>query len=196
MTKIILASKSASRAALLAGAGVKFVAQDSAVDETIIKKQGLTIGLSPADIALRLAEAKALACGGGPDWSIGGDQVLEFEGQLFDKPKTIKEAADRLEAMAGRPHHLRSGLVLAKEGAIHWRHQGTATLHMRDVSRQDIDTYLETVGPRVLSTVGAYELEGPGVRLFDRIEGDYFTILGLSLLPLLDALRQRKLLPW
>lgn len=196
--KIILASKSASRRMLLEGAGIPFEARGSGVDEDVIKAEKLAQGTSPADIALALAEAKALACTEGAEDAlvIGGDQVLEFDGQLFDKPQNMTEAADRLFAMAGRAHHLRAGLVLAQRGEVVWRHRGSSTLTMRPLTREEIDAYLAKVGERVLATVGAYELEGPGVRLFEAIEGDYFTILGLPLLPLIGALRDQGALPW
>ncbi|WOI53313.1 Maf family protein [Parvularcula sp. LCG005] len=197
MTKIVLASKSLSRQALLSGTGLTFDARASDVDESVIKAAELAKGTSPADIALLLAEAKALACNVAPDdIVIGGDQVMEFDGRLYDKPLDIAEAKTRLHDMAGREHHLRSGLVLAQGGEIIWRHQDTATLWMRPVTHAELDGYFDVVGDRVLATVGAYELEGPGVRLFERIEGDYFTILGLSVMPLMAALRARGLIPW
>lgn len=197
MTALILASKSASRRALLEGAGLTFTAIDSGVDEAPIKLAGLAAGHTPWDIAVDLAKAKALAVAAGPDaLVIGGDQVLEFGGKLYDKPTSRADAAARLAEMAGKTHYLRSGLVLAQGGEIVWIHRGTASLALRDVSATEIDTYLEAAGDKVLQTVGAYELEGLGVRLFSEIDGDYFTILGLSLLPLLAELRRREALPW
>ncbi len=197
MTPLILASKSPSRRALLSGAGISFEAVGSDVDEAVIKKRELSAGRTPSEVALILAEAKALAVDAPLDaLVIGGDQVLEFDGQLYDKPTSIVEAAERLHAMVGKSHYLRGGLVLAKAGEIVWRHQSSATLTMRECRRDEIDAYLESVGERVLGTVGAYELEGRGVRLFSAIDGDYFTILGLSLLPLLTELRARGALPW
>lgn len=195
--KIILASNSASRKALLSGAGVPFTAQGSDVDEASIKKEELAKGTGPWDIAVKLAEVKALAINA-PDNAlvIGGDQVLEFEGQLYDKPASLEQAGHRLYEMAGQTHYLRSGLALAQNGKIIWTHRGTASLTMRMLHQDDIDAYLDEVGERVLATVGAYELEGPGVRLFQTIEGDYFTILGLSLLPLIEELRRRGAMPW
>ena len=197
MTRIILASKSASRRALLEGAGVPFEAVGSGVDEDVIKEEEKAKGSSPVAIALALAKAKALAVNGTPDdLVIGGDQVLDFENTLYDKPKTMEEAVDRLTAMAGHTHYLRGALCLAQGGEVVWSHEETSALTMRKASREEVEAYLHSVGDRVLRTVGAYELEGPGVRLFEKIEGDYFSILGLSLLPLLDALRARGVLPW
>lgn len=197
MSRLVLASKSASRRALLSGAGLTFDAMGSDVDEGVIKDAELARGQTPSQIALTLATAKALACSVDADaLVIGGDQVLEFDGVLYDKPESLEAAADRLEAMAGQTHYLRGGLVLAQDGKIVWQHQETSSLTMRQASRAEIDAYLEEVGPRVLNTVGAYELEGPGVRLFSQVAGDYFSILGLSLLPLLAELRRRGVLPW
>ncbi len=197
MTRIILASKSASRRALLDGAGVPFEAVGSGVDEDIIKGQEKAKGASPAAIALALARAKALAVqADAEDLVIGGDQVLDFKNTLYDKPKSMGEAAERLTAMAGQTHYLRGALCLAQGGDVIWSHEETSALTMRAASREEVEAYLNSVGDRVLRTVGAYELEGPGVRLFEKIEGDYFSILGLPLLPLLDALRTRGVLLW
>lgn len=194
---IILASRSASRRALLSGAGLTYEARPSDIDEGAVKREELAIGRSPAEIALTLAEKKALACvADADDMIIGADQVMEFDGRLYDKPISLEEAAQRFEAMSGKEHYLRSGMVLCRNGEIIWRHQGTSTLRMRCVTRPEIDHYLEVVGDRVLATVGAYELEGEGVRLFDQIEGDYFSILGLPLLPLLSELRSQGILTW
>lgn len=194
---IVLASRSGSRRALLTGAGVQFDARPSDVDEGAIKTRELAHGRTPAEIALILAQEKALACEASADECvIGADQVMEFDGRLYDKPISLEEAAERLTEMAGKTHYLRGGLVLARAGEIIWRHQESSALTMRPADREDIDAYLAKVGERVLATVGAYELEGEGVRLFETIEGDYFTILGLSLLPLLAELRRQELLPW
>lgn len=195
---LILASRSRSRQALLKGAGVRFDAQPTDIDEAAVKARDLAAGHTPADVALTLAKEKALALeeAGPGDLVIGADQVMEFDGRLYDKPSTLDEAGTRLLEMAGQAHYLRSGLILAQGGEIVWSHKATATLVMRKVTRVEIDEYLAAVGERVLSTVGAYELEGEGVRLFERIEGDYFTILGLPLLPLLAELREREVLPW
>lgn len=197
MTTLILASKSFSRRSLLEGAGLKFTAVDSGVDEAAIKTASLEKGRAPRDIAMELAEAKALAIDPPQDaLVIASDQVLEFEERLYDKPETMDEARHRLIAMAGKVHFLRSGLVLAQGGDIVWRHAGTASLAMRDATEAEIDAYLDAAGDEILQTVGAYRLEGEGVRLFKQLEGDYFTILGLALLPLLAELRRREVLSW
>ncbi|RFB05412.1 Maf family protein [Parvularcula marina] len=194
---LVLASRSASRRALLDGAGILYDARPADIDEGVVKARELLRGKTPAEIALILAEEKALACAAsGDEFVIGADQVMEFDGELYDKPVSLEEAGDRLFEMAGKIHYLRSGLVLAKGGEIIWRHRGSASLTMRKTSRDEIASYLETVGERVLATVGAYKLEGEGVRLFENIEGDYFTILGLPLMPLLAELRAREVLAW
>ena len=194
---IVLASRSGSRRALLGGAGVAFEARPSDIDEAAVKTQELAAGKTPAEVALILAEEKAKACAAsGDELIIGADQVMEFEERLYDKPVSMEEAGERLAQMAGKTHYLRSGLVLARAGEIVWRHRDSAALTMRQAGPREIGHYLDTVGERVLATVGAYELEGEGVRLFEKIEGDYFTILGLPLLPLLGELRARGELPW
>lgn len=194
---LVLASRSASRRAVLDGAGIIYDARPSDIDEGAVKSRELAKGKTPAEIALILAEEKALACAAAPEeLVIGADQVMEFDGRLYDKPGSLKEASGRLLAMAGDTHFLRSGLVLAKAGQIVWRHRDSSALTMRKVSEDEVASYFETVGDRVLRTVGAYELEGEGVRLFEKIEGDYFSILGLPLLPLLAELRARDILSW
>ena len=191
--RIVLASKSASRRAILDGAGVPFEAHAADVDEAAVKARHEG---DPASLALRLAELKALAVKAPGTLVIGGDQVLEFEGEAYDKPRTRAEAAARLTLMAGRTHDLRSGLALALDGAVVWRHRSSSALTMRAMDRASVDAYLEAAGDGVLATVGAYELEAAGARLFDKVEGDYFAILGLDLLPLLAELRARGALPW
>lgn len=194
--KIVLASKSASRRALLDGVGLTYEAVGSEVDEGTIKTAELAAGSTPADVAEVLAVAKARAVARPGTYTIGGDQVLEFEGDLFDKPVSMDEARHRLIEMAGKPHYLRAGLALFRDEDLIWTCRDTSTLWMRPIGPGEIDAYLETVGTRVLATVGAYELEGPGVRLFNRIEGDYFSILGLPLMPLLARLREEGAMTW
>ncbi len=191
--RIVLASRSASRRALLAGAGVPFEALAADVDEaaTKVRHEG-----DPASLALRLAEEKALALDLPGALVIGGDQVLEFEQRAYDKPTSRRDAEERLVMMGGHTHYLRSGLVLAQDGEIVWRHTASAAMTLRPLTESEATAYLDAAGEGVLATVGAYELEGLGARLFERVEGDYFTILGLALLPLLEELRRRGALPW
>lgn len=192
---IVLASKSPARAELLRRAGVAFTMQGSGVDETPLKARWLGEGASPAEVAQRLAQAKASAVAGRtPAWVIGADQTAEFDGVLLDKAVDAAEATGRLRAMQGRPHQLHSAVVLT-DGRLTWRALSTATLHMRQLSDDWLDDYAAQAGSALTETVGGYELEGLGVQLFDRVEGDYFAILGLPLLELLAALREVRALP-
>jgi len=193
---IVLASTSAIRRAVLAGAGVAFEAVSPGVDETTIKDSLLAEGVSPRDIADALAEAKAVKVSlKRPGLVIGADQTLDFEGRLFDKAETVEEARARLQELRGHTHRLHCGMVVARDGRPIWREVVTSTLRMRPFSDAYLDAYLERNAPDVLSSVGCYQLEGEGVQLFDRIEGDYFAILGLSLIPLLDLLRRHGAAP-
>lgn len=192
---IVLASKSAARAELLRRAGVSFSVQGSGVDEAPLKAGWLAEGLGPAEITERLAEAKASAVAArGASWVIGADQTAEFDGRLLDKAVDIDEARERLLAMRGRPHRLHSAVVLT-DGARSWRTVSTATLHVRIFSDAWLEDYAARVGSALTETVGGYELEGLGVQLFERVEGDYFAILGLPLTELLEALRRFGALP-
>lgn len=192
---IILASKSPARADLLRRAGVPFTVQGSGVDEGPLKLEWVAGGAGPAEVAGRLARAKAGALAPGKDrWIIGADQTAEFEGALLDKAAAPAEAIARLRAMRGRPHLLHSAVTLT-DGERSWGVLATATLHMREVSDGWLDAYADQAGSALTETVGGYELEGLGVQLFDRIEGDYFAILGLPLLELLGALRRLGALP-
>lgn len=192
---LTLASKSAIRAELLTCAGVGFCAEASGVDEALLKDDWLAEGRSMGAIAAGLAEAKARAVverrGG---WVIGADQTLEFDGGLIDKPASLAEARARLLAFRGRPHTLHSAVHLTN-GAETWAETAVAVMHVRPFTEAWLDAYLARLGPAALQSVGAYQLEGEGVQLFDRIEGDYFAILGLPLTPLLAALRRFGLLP-
>tara|TARA_R110000824_G_scaffold118960_14_gene271937 strand:+ start:57108 stop:57689 length:582 start_codon:yes stop_codon:yes gene_type:complete len=189
---LVLASGSAVRATLLHQAGLSFDIQNSRVDEDAIK-----LGFADSNIdelALRLAEAKALAVSvnAGDALVIGADQILSCNKARFDKPRDMAEARRNLLTYRGHTHRLHSGVVIAQNGNIVWRHSDHADLTMRNFSDAFLDHYLETVGEKVMTSVGCYQLEGPGIQLFEKIEGDYFTILGLPLLALLDELRSRQ----
>jgi septum formation protein len=193
---VILASKSAARRAVLQGAGVPFEAASAGVDEEATKRALLTKGEGPRAIAEALAEEKALAVSRGrPGLVIGADQTLEFEGGLYDKVETLDAARARLRLLRGRPHQLHSAVVVAQDGAPAWRETVSATLYMRDFSDAFLDAYLKAEGDAALGSVGCYRLEALGAQLFTRIEGDYFAILGLPLLGLLDLLRKQEVLP-
>ncbi len=188
---ITLASKSAARTAVLRGAGVPFEVAVAGVDEEAVKAGMLAEGASARDVADALAELKAVKISRGrPGLVIGADQTLEFEGRLYDKAETLDAARERLKLLRGKPHRLHSAVVVAKDGAPIWRELDTATLTMRDFTDGFLETYLETEGQAALGSVGCYRLEGPGAQLFSKIEGDYFAILGLPLLGLLDLLRR------
>jgi len=188
---IILASKSAARRAVLTGAGVAFEVSVAGVDEDAVKTAMLAEGASPRDVADALAELKAIRVSRSkPGLVIGSDQTLEFEGRLYDKVETVEAAAERLKLMRGKPHKLHSAVVVAKDGAPIWREIVSATLTMRDFSDDFLAAYLAAEGDQALGSVGCYRLEGPGAQLFSKIEGDYFAILGLPLMGLLDLFRR------
>ena len=185
-----MASKSAARARLLEGAGLTFARQPAGIDEATIKNALKDQGADAEQIATALAEAKAVAVSVNTPRAlvIGADQTLEC-GRLFNKPATSEEAARQLRSLSGRTHRLVSALCIARDGAIAWRHAAEARLTMRRLSDSFITDYLSRAGPAALDAVGSYHLEGLGVNLFSRIDGDYFTILGLPVLPLLTFLR-------
>ena len=197
MKPIVLASGSASRAALLRHAGVDFETRPSDVDEASEKAMLLASGASPRGVAERLAERKAAAVSAqAPDCVVSGaDQTLDLAGALLDKAATLEEARERLEALRGRTHTLHSALAAAAGERILWRATESASLTMRAFSTPFLDAYLARNGEALLGSVGCYLLEGEGAQLFERIEGDYFAILGLPLLPLLRFLRGRGAIP-
>lgn len=189
---LILASSSPTRKALLAGAGLRFETSPARIDERAIEASVLGKGGSAIDAARVLAEAKAGAVSLiRPDAIvIGADQVLALGSELLHKPADATEARQQLERLKRQWHELHSGIALARGGQLLWSTVETASLRMRDFPAAERDLILGLEGPAILDSVGAYRLEGPSIRLFERIEGDYFTILGLPLLPLLAALRQ------
>jgi septum formation protein len=196
MTGLVLASASAVRARLLRAAGVAFEVAVAHVDEDAIKDSLLVEKAAPCDIAMVLAELKAQRISASlPDMLVvGADQVLEFDGELLSKSRDPAEAHRQLARLRGHEHMLITAVALAKAGSVFWWHTETAKLHMRDFSDAFLDDYLAEEGEDILQSVGAYHLEGRGVQLFDRIEGDYFSILGVPLVPLLAALRREGLL--
>ena len=193
---LILASASRVRAALLQGAGLTFSIEPAKLDETELKNQASADGaiLNGAALAVFLAKKKAeeVSARHPEALVIGADQTLSCHGRLFDKPADQDEARQNLLFFRAHPHHLHSGVALMKDGECLWSHHQQATLTMRPFSDGFLESYLEQLGDKVLTSVGAYQLEGPGVQLFKKIDGDYFTILGLPLLELLDALRAQK----
>ena len=197
MTPVLLASRSASRAAILKGAGVAFETAVSGVDETAAKERLLAAGADPKAIAARLAEMKALAVSAARPEAlvIGADQTLDLAGRLYDKAESLAEARERLLELRGQTHLLHSAVVVARAGASVWRVIESPRLTMRAFSDAYLDSYLDRLGETLLGSVGCYQLEGEGAQLFERIEGDYFAILGLPLAPLLGCLRDAGVLP-
>ena len=194
-SRIILASGSKSRAALMRGAGVEFEQIISFVDEDHLKATMRENNATTTEQAEALAELKARKVSlKEPGIVFGADQMLDLEGIQFDKPKSVGEARANLLKMRGKTHTLETALVACQNGAPIWRTITRPQLKMRAFSEGFLDNYLNLEGDEVMSTVGAYKLEGLGVQLFERIEGDYFSILGLPLIQMLDWLRDRAVL--
>ena len=191
--KIILASGSAIRADLLRQADVAFTVQIARIDEGAVRASLQADNASPRDIADTLAELKAQKIASKrPDaLVIGCDQILAFDQEILTKPDTKAQAVDQLRALRGRKHQLLSAAVIYGEGKPLWRHVGTVRLHMRDASDDYLAAYVDRNWDSIRHAVGAYKLEEEGVRLFTRIEGDYFNVLGLPLLELLSYLTLR-----
>ncbi|HEY6981284.1 nucleoside triphosphate pyrophosphatase [Reyranella sp.] len=187
---LILASASPSRRQLLASAGLSFEVEPSGVDEDDAKRSLLGSRAAPQEIAARLAELKALRVSARHRQTlvVGGDSTLACQGRLFDKPTSIEAARKQLLALRGQTHELFSSVVVAGDGERLWHCNERARLTMRPFDEAFLDAYLARAGDSVLSSVGAYQLEGLGAHLFSRVDGDYFTILGLPLLPLLSFL--------
>lgn len=191
--RLILGSASAARKTMLTAAGLKFESMPARIDEAAIKKELLRASpnIQPGGVAARLAAEKAVAVSAQfPDaLVIGSDQVLALRSRIFTKAETLDEAKLVLEQLRGRTHELVSGVALAQGGEILWETIDSAELTMRKFSDAFLAMYLDHCGTRVLGSVGCYELEGFGLQLFESVEGDYFTILGMPLLALLAKLR-------
>lgn len=194
---LVLASGSEIRLQMLTAAGLDVTARPVRVDEDSHRISLQAEGASPRDVADALAEIKARRASHLSDEIpvLGCDQILAFDGTIFAKPETPAQARDHLLALRGKTHHLFSAAVLYQAGIPVWRHVGHARLTMRDFSDSFLDSYLARNWPALASSVGGYKIEEEGIRLFDRIEGDHFTILGLPLLPLLSFLVTRGVLP-
>jgi septum formation protein len=192
--RIILASTSTIRRKILDGAGIEYRAVRPDADENALKRD---LGnLAPSDLALALARAKALSVNEPGALVIGADQIMEMDGEIFDKPRDMAEAGARLARCAGRAHRLINGIAIAKDGVVVFENIDIVTLTMRPMTRGEVDEYLNAAGTEVLASVGAYQVEALGSRLFERIDGDYFAVLGLSLFPLLEFLRREGAIAW
>ncbi len=194
---LILASGSPVRRRLLGAAGVSFTVKPADLDETGIIEAQRRAGGAPDKIAGILAQAKAQASARGeaPDTLVlGADQILVQDGEIFEKPRSIKDVRDRLLHLRGQSHTLICAAALVRGETVVWRHTDHAHLHVRSFSDAFLDAYTDRHGADVMGSVGAYLLESEGIQLFERIEGDYFTILGLPMLPLMDALRRSGVL--
>lgn len=200
VAKLVLASGSRARREMLEAAGVAFTVQRPDVDEDAIRAalvdEAGVLTVEPGDVAEILAVAKAEAVSRSqPDaYVIGADQVLEFGPDILSKPKNEPAARRQLDSFRGKTHTLHSGVAIAHGGTVHWSTVELAEMHVRNFSSAFLDDYMEQAGSTVLESVGAYFLEGRGIQLFERIDGDYFTVLGMPLLPLLSELRARKLI--
>ena len=189
---LVLASRSASRQAMLRHAGVPFEARPAHVDERAVEAD--LGGARPDQVALALAEAKALAVDGGDAPVLGSDSLVVLGDRRFDKPESREQAVEHLREFSGRVMQLQSAAAIAVSGEIAWRHVGMASLQVRELSDEFIESYLDAEWPEVGHCVGVFRMEGMGVQLFDRIEGDYFTVLGMPLVPVLGALREMGVL--
>ncbi|PLP57179.1 Maf-like protein [Mesorhizobium loti] len=189
--KLILASGSPFRLAMLKNAGVDVEAVPAMVDERALEAPLQGSGTSPEDVAAILAEAKATDVSARLPGALvlGCDQTLSLGDEVFHKPADMEGARRHLLALSGRTHQLNSAAVLVRNGTVLWRHVGIANLTMRKLDPAFIGRHLARVGEKALSSVGAYQIEGEGIQLFDKVEGDHFTIVGLPLLPLLTELR-------
>jgi septum formation protein len=190
---LVLASQSASRQAMLRAAGVAFEARPARLDERALEAR--LQGAPPEQVALALAEAKALAVDAGGALVLGSDSLVVCGGQRFDKPASRADAAAHLRHFSGQDMQLHSAAAIARDGTIAWRHAAVAHLAVRPLSPEFIESYLDAEWPAVGACVGVFRIEGPGVQLFDAIAGDHFTVLGMPLLPVLGALRDLGALP-
>ena len=192
--ELILASASAGRAQLLRNAGLDFSQHPAHIDERGLQAEAEQndSSLDAGRLAVMLAEAKAEAVSREQPGAlvIGADQVMECGGTLYQKPESLEAARDQLLRLRGRTHSLNSAVCIARDGEAVWHHLDRAFLEMRDFSEAFLDDYCRLEGRTMLQSVGAYRIEGPGIQLFSRIDGDHFTIIGLPLLPVLGYLRQ------
>lgn len=193
---LVLASASPARRQLLENAGLSFEVVPASIDERAAEQPLLEAGVTPEDLAAALAMVKAVSVSEARpgDLVIGADQVLEIDGERLTKPADMEEARRQLLRLSGRKHQLHSALACARGGGVVWQHSETAHLTMRNLTPAFVGRHLAAVGDDALKSVGAYQLEGRGIQLFETVEGDFFGILGLPLLPLLAFLRSEGML--
>ena len=193
MTALTLASRSASRRTMLEAAGVPFTSMAANIDERGLEA---TMADAPApDVAIALAKAKASAVRSPDGIVLGSDSLVSVEGRRFDKPDDREQAAEHLRFFSGKVMELHSAAALQKDGTIVWSYGDVAKLHVRELGETFIARYLDAEWPEVGQCVGVFRMEGRGVQLFERIEGDYFTVLGMPLVPVLSALRRHDVIP-
>jgi septum formation protein len=194
--KLILASKSIHRKNLMENAGLVFDICPAAIDERAIEAAIENTGTLPKEVALILASAKALDVSqqNSDSYVIGSDQTLSLGDEMFHKPDDMEQARRTLLKLSGKTHSLNSAISIAKDGETLWQHVSIAELTMRDMSPDYIGRHLAKAGDDVLSSVGAYQLEQHGINLFEKIDGDFFTIVGLPMLPLLAKLRELNII--
>ena len=190
--KLVLASSSPFRQMLMKNAGLAFEAHAAHIDERAIEAPLEKSGATPDEVALVLAEAKAgeVSRRFGGALVIGSDQTMSLGAQVFHKPKDMADAANHLRMLGGKTHRLNSAVAIVRDGEVLWQHVAHAELAIRPLTDDFIARHLNRVGSKALASVGAYQLEGEGIQLFEKIDGDYFTILGLPMLPLLAKLRE------
>lgn len=189
---LVLASSSSFRRQLLENAALEIKAVAPQVDERSLEAPLEGSGVSPEEVALILGEAKAIDVSRrySGSWVIAGDQTLSLGDRIFHKPEDMEGARRHLLSLSGKTHQLNSSVVLARGGEVMWHHVAVASLTVRPLDPAFIGRYLSRVGDNAFKSVGAYQVEGEGIQLFEKIEGDYFTIVGLPLLPLLAKLRE------
>ena len=195
--KLILASGSPFRKQLMEAAGLAFTAEPARIDEREIEAPLVAGGASPEEVAAALAKAKAddVAARNRQAFVIGSDQVMSMDGRLFHKCTSVEMAREQLWSMRGKTHRLSSAISIVHNGEEVWSYVSVADLTFRDFTEAFLDSYIANAGPKVLLTVGAYSYEGLGQQLFEKVEGDFFTIIGLPMLPLLAALRDLAIIP-
>lgn len=193
---LILASKSPYRAKMMKDAGLIFESINAEIDERDIEKPLRESDMPPPDIAevIAIAKAENISSKNMGSLVVGSDQVLAFEGEMLHKPEDMEAARRRLLLLSGKKHQLHSAVALTQNGKLLWSHVETTIIQFRKLSPQFVGRHLASVGDKALTSVGAYQIEGEGIQLIEKIEGDFFSIIGLPLLPLLAELRRREIL--